>query len=67
MLPVIGPQVFPSIGRLTFEKLLLCSWVGQGVFFGAYHFARSSRFNTVPVVVFLTVIGLVTSLFFFVS
>ena len=37
------------------------------VFFGAYHFAHSPPFNTVPTVVFLSVIGLVTSVFFFVS
>lgn len=37
------------------------------VFFGAYHFGHSPPFNTVPTVVFLSVIGLVTSVFFFVS
>jgi hypothetical protein len=37
------------------------------IFFGVYHFAHSPPFDTVPVVVFLSVIGLVTSLFFFVS
>src|SRR5215216_1059318 len=37
------------------------------VFFGVYHFAHSPPFNTVPVVVLLSVVGLVTSLFFFVS
>ncbi|MDQ3861916.1 MAG: hypothetical protein M3317_00120 [Actinomycetota bacterium] len=36
-------------------------------FFGVYHFAHSPPFNTVPVVVFLSVIGLVTSMFFFIS
>jgi hypothetical protein len=37
------------------------------VFFGVYHFAHSPPFNTVPLVAFLSVIGLVTSAFFFVS
>src|SRR5215212_5580729 len=37
------------------------------VFFGAYHFGHSPPFNTVPTVVFLSMIGLVTSVFFFVS
>ena len=37
------------------------------VLFGIYHFAHSPPFNTVPLVVFLSVIGLVTSVFFFVS
>ena len=37
------------------------------VLFGIYHFAHSPPFNTIPVVVFLSVIGLVTSVFFFIS
>jgi hypothetical protein len=37
------------------------------VFFGVYHFGHSPPFNTVPLVVFLSIIGLVTSVFFFVS
>jgi hypothetical protein len=37
------------------------------VFFGVYHFAHSPPFNTIPLVVFLSVIGLVSSVFFFVS
>ena len=39
----------------------------SSVMFGAYHFAHSPPFNTVGFVVLLTVIGLVTSLFFLVS
>jgi len=37
------------------------------VLFGLYHFAHSPPFNTVPLVAFLSVIGLVTSVYFFVS
>jgi hypothetical protein len=37
------------------------------VLFGVYHFAHSPPFNTVGLVVLLTVIGLMTSAFFFVS
>jgi hypothetical protein len=37
------------------------------VLFGIYHFAHSPPFNTIPLVVILSVIGLVTSVFFFVS
>jgi hypothetical protein len=37
------------------------------VFFGVYHFAHSPPFNTVALVVFLSGVGLVTSLFYFVS
>jgi hypothetical protein len=35
--------------------------------FGAYHFAHSAPFNTVGMVAFLGVIGLLTSLVFFLS
>ena len=35
--------------------------------FGVYHFAHSAPFNSVGMVAFLSAIGLVTSLFFFVS
>jgi hypothetical protein len=37
------------------------------VLFGIYHFAHSPPFNTIGIVVFLTIIGLVTSAFFFIS
>ena len=37
------------------------------VLFGVYHFAHSPPFNTIPLVVILSVVGLVTSVFFFVS
>ena len=37
------------------------------ILFGVYHFAHSAPFNTFGMVAFLSAIGLVTSLFFFVS
>src|SRR5215212_6818335 len=37
------------------------------VLFGVYHFAHSPPFNTIPLVVILGVVGLLTSVFFFVS
>lgn len=37
------------------------------VLFGLYHFAHSAPFNTVEMVALLTVVGLVTSAFFFVA
>src|SRR5215218_6746447 len=46
---------------------LILAAVIASVFFGVYHFAHSPPFNTVPLVVFLSLIGLVTSVFFFVS
>jgi hypothetical protein len=37
------------------------------VLFGVYHFAHSPPFNTIPLVVILSAVGLLTSVFFFVS
>jgi hypothetical protein len=52
--------------RGRWVSVILAAGVAS-VFFGVYHFAHSPPFDTVPVVVFLSVIGLVTSVFFFVS
>jgi hypothetical protein len=41
--------------------------VAGSVLFGLYHFAHSAPFNTWGMVAFLSVVGLTTSLFFFVS
>jgi hypothetical protein len=41
--------------------------ITASVLFGVYHFAHSPPFNTVGLIVLLTVIGLVTSAFFFIS
>ncbi|MGC9371193.1 MAG: CPBP family glutamic-type intramembrane protease [Paracoccaceae bacterium] len=41
--------------------------LGASVLFGVYHFAHSAPFNTIGMVGFLTVIGLLTSVVFFVS
>jgi hypothetical protein len=53
-----------GLGRLSAVGLAA---VIASVLFGAYHFAHSPPFNTMGMVAFLSVIGLVTSLFFFVS
>ena len=52
--------------RGRWVSIILAALIAS-VFFGIYHFAHSPPFNTLPVVVFLSVVGLVTSLFFFVS
>ena len=41
--------------------------ITASVLFGIYHFAHSPPFNTIGLVVFLSGIGLVTSVFFFIS
>jgi hypothetical protein len=53
-------------GRGGWVSLILAAVIASA-FFGVYHFAHSPPFNQVPVVVFLSVIGLVTSVFFFLS
>ena len=46
---------------------MILAAVIASVFFGVYHFAHSPPFNTIPLVVILSAVGLVTSVFFFVS
>jgi hypothetical protein len=52
--------------RGRWVSLILAAIVAS-VLFGVYHFAHSPPFNTIPLVVILSVVGLVTSVFFFVS
>jgi hypothetical protein len=59
-------QAVLQANRGRWVSLILAAVIAS-VFFGAYHFAHSPPFNMVPTVVFLTVVGLVTSVFFFVS
>jgi hypothetical protein len=65
---VIGSisQAVLRVDRGRWVSLILAALIAS-VFFGVYHFAHSPPFNTVPLVVFLSLIGLVTSVFFFVS
>ena len=52
--------------RGRWVSLILAALIASALF-GLYHFGHSPPFNTVPLVVFLSIIGLVTSVFFFVS
>jgi Type II CAAX prenyl endopeptidase Rce1-like len=52
--------------RGRWDSVILAAIIAS-VLFGLYHFAHSPPFNTVGLVVFLTLIGLVTSAFFFIS
>jgi hypothetical protein len=65
---VIGSlsQSLLQADRGRWVSLILAALIAS-VLFGVYHFAHSPPFNTVPLVVFLSVIGLLTSLFYFVS
>jgi hypothetical protein len=53
-------------GRGRWVSVILAAFIAS-VLFGVYHFAHSPPFNTVGTVAFLSVIGLVTSAFFFIS
>jgi hypothetical protein len=53
-------------GRGRWASVILAALTAS-VLFGVFHFAHSPPFNTVGTVVLLSVIGLVTSAFFFVS
>ena len=53
-------------GRGRWMSVILAASIAS-VLFGVYHFAHSPPFNAVGTVVFLSVIGLVTSAFFFPS
>jgi uncharacterized membrane protein YobD (UPF0266 family) len=52
--------------RGRWDSLILAAIIAS-VLFGVYHFAHSPPFNTIPLVVILSVVGLVTSVFFFIS
>lgn len=61
---VVGAAV-----EAAFRRRMRLAWVPAAVtasiLFGLYHFAHSPPFNTVSMVALLTVVGLVTSVFFF--
>ena len=53
-------------GRGRWVSVILAAIIAS-ILFGVYHFAHSPPFNTVGFVVLLTVVGLFTSAFFFIS
>jgi len=62
----LSHSLLQAQGQGRWVSVILAAIVAS-VLFGVYHFAHSPPFNTIGLVVFLTVIGLLTSLFFFVS
>jgi hypothetical protein len=63
---LVGGMVALGIGGPRWVSITAAIVVAS-LLFGVYHFAHSAPFNTVRMVAFLSVIGLVTSAFFFVS
>jgi hypothetical protein len=64
---LVGATVFLALRRWSRRGAYLIAAIAASVLFGVYHFAHSAPFNEVRMVVFLTGIGLVTSLWWFVS
>ena len=65
----LSHSLLQAQGQGRWVSVILAAIVASVLFgvYGVYHFAHSPPFNTIGLVVFLTVIGLLTSLFFFVS
>jgi len=64
---LVGATVFLALRRWSRWGAYPIAAVSASFLFGVYHFAHSAPFNEVPMVVFLTGIGLVTSLWWFAS
>ena len=64
---VLGSLVEASLLHRNRWLAVLVATVVSSVLFGLYHFAHSPPFNTWELALLLTLIGLVTSIFFFVS
>jgi FtsH-binding integral membrane protein len=64
---VVG-ATFESLTKRTAKAVsLVVGIIAASVLFGVYHFAHSPPFNTVGLVLTLTLVGVITSLFFFIS
>jgi hypothetical protein len=64
---LVGATLFISLRRWSRWGAYLIASSVASVLFGVYHFAHSAPFNEVGMVLFLTGIGFVTSLWWFVS
>ena len=64
---VVGWAAWLAARRLGNLPALIVAAVVSSVLFGVYHFAHSPPFNSFAMVAFLSVVGLATSLFYFVS
>jgi hypothetical protein len=62
----LNQSLLQEQGRGRWVSVILAAIIAS-VLFGIYHFAHSPPFNTIPLVVILSMVGLVTSVFFFVS
>ena len=70
--PIVLINAYAQVLVTSIAEILVC-WASVilaaiivSVLFGVYHFAHSPPFNTIPLVVILSAVGLLTSVFFFV-
>jgi hypothetical protein len=64
---LVGAAVFRALRSWSRPGAYLAAGTAASVLFGVYHFAHSAPFNQLPSVLFLTGIGFVTSVWWFVS
>lgn len=64
---LVGATLYVALRRWSRASAYAIAAVTASVLFGVYHFAHSAPFNEIRMVAFLTVIGLVTSLWWFAS
>jgi len=64
---LVGSTLYVALRRWSRAGAYGIAAATASILFGVYHFAHSAPFNEIHMVVFLTGIGLVTSLWWFVS
>ncbi len=64
---LVGTGVLQAARARGPKRAVVVAALAASVLFGLYHYAHSAPFNTLPMVLLLTVVGLVTSVFFFIS
>jgi hypothetical protein len=64
---LIGSSIKSSIKNAGNTVSVVIAVIISSIFFGLYHYGHSHPFNTLQMVLFLSVIGLFTGVFFFIS
>ncbi len=64
---VIGSSFESALKKQGNIISIIVAIVASSLFFGFYHYAHSPPFNNIHMVLFLSIIGLFTGLFFFIS
>jgi hypothetical protein len=64
---VVGAAVALTVANLGTIAAMLIGLLVASILFGVYHFAHTAPFNTLPLVIGLSVVGLATGIFFAIS